>query len=776
MGEVSFRFAFVPAAKPYRLLDRPFDDLLQNGWQEPAQALHVTTRLQHEPDLRAATRAVLASDAPELAKQLALVTAMEAAQRRGERDAMVESAAALVARHGAEVERAGGLVPWLEGAWPLGRKELREAVGTVAIACAAAVAYARVAVASQKPIHLPVEESSDMAVAIAALAALRDALLDRAAIPRGTPGERVARAAAVVLHATPSPLGERRRERWEQAIRGREATQIADLTLRDYGAYYAALLHSLVVSLRTRLDASEGLATHDFARWRPEETPAAGLLERPLELVARALVLRAGVEPEGDEALRRLARARELCDWNDTFARIHAEARFRAGAWDAALLVDLEREGRGFDALAPSAEMLRVAEQLGDRSAARLARRRLRAAVAGAGAGPSSAHDWIVEARIVLARPNERADLAKVGALLSRDAPAAPDMSERAAFALYGPDAAQTVDTLRARLRDQKEALEWAALLEVVRVEEREASPEGLELPRPDVPRAPGPGVLALALAALRFRVARPALQGHPLRRALRAHLSRAEATALGDDDPSMTPWLLALGGDRGLVPALDARLGGGADAIEAALVAADAALEDAVRERWLQQLYERLRSLRALVADRPERASALRALEDRAAAAMDETTRATLERATTDLLAAIQDEDAAGAPAGTPGSDEHDDDDAPEEERFRPLRFEQGAMERSREELATPEWALQEGVRQLALYNLARGRRDIKMLRGTRDAEGALWELRHRDARHPVRVLYVLHETGPRAVAVLAKQDDAHQARMIERVRGWMR
>jgi hypothetical protein len=95
-------------------------------------------------------------------------------------------------------------------------------------------------------------------------------------------------------------------------------------------------------------------------------------------------------------------------------------------------------------------------------------------------------------------------------------------------------------------------------------------------------------------------------------------------------------------------------------------------------------------------------------------------------------------------------------------------------ALDRSRGELDTPEWAIGEGLRQIVFYNLARGRRDLKMLRGTRDDAGALWELRHRDGRHPVRVVYVLGEAGPRVVAIMAKQDDAHQRRMIERVRSW--
>jgi hypothetical protein len=35
-------------------------------------------------------------------------------------------------------------------------------------------------------------------------------------------------------------------------------------------------------------------------------------------------------------------------------------------------------------------------------------------------------------------------------------------------------------------------------------------------------------------------------------------------------------------------------------------------------------------------------------------------------------------------------------------------------------------------------------------------------------------RVVYVLGEAGPRVVAIMAKQDDADQRRMIERLRSW--
>jgi hypothetical protein len=65
-------------------------------------------------------------------------------------------------------------------------------------------------------------------------------------------------------------------------------------------------------------------------------------------------------------------------------------------------------------------------------------------------------------------------------------------------------------------------------------------------------------------------------------------------------------------------------------------------------------------------------------------------------------------------------------------------------------------------------LYNRTLGRRDLKMLRGTRDEHGGLWELRHQDGRNPVRVMYRHTPQGPEVVSILAKRDDAHQRRAI--------
>jgi hypothetical protein len=156
------------------------------------------------------------------------------------------------------------------------------------------------------------------------------------------------------------------------------------------------------------------------------------------------------------------------------------------------------------------------------------------------------------------------------------------------------------------------------------------------------------------------------------------------------------------------------------------------------------------------------------RALQEAAPRATDPAARADIERHLTLLLGDAQARDIAEAQPAAGEPDERADD-------FQPMSVEPGAVDRSRRDLDTPEWALAEGLRQVAFFNLARGRRDLKMLRGTRDDAGALWELRHRDGRHPVRVVYVLAESGPCVVAIMAKQDDAHQRRMIERVRAWL-
>ena len=140
-------------------------------------------------------------------------------------------------------------------------------------------------------------------------------------------------------------------------------------------------------------------------------------------------------------------------------------------------------------------------------------------------------------------------------------------------------------------------------------------------------------------------------------------------------------------------------------------------------------------------------------------------------------LTALLRDAAAAAVEGGTAAASESETDEFAEPlaaDAFLPMRLAGDALDRSRRELATPEWALAEGLRQVAFYNLARGARDLKMLRGTRQETGALWELRHRDAHLPVRIFYRQTELGPIATAILAKGNDAHQRRAIARVRTW--
>ena len=111
---------------------------------------------------------------------------------------------------------------------------------------------------------------------------------------------------------------------------------------------------------------------------------------------------------------------------------------------------------------------------------------------------------------------------------------------------------------------------------------------------------------------------------------------------------------------------------------------------------------------------------------------------------------------------------EEPEEPDEPTQSAFTPMLVPPAAVEHARRVLGTPEWAIQEGLRQVLLFNRTLGRRDLKMLRGTRDADGALWELRHRDGRNPVRVVYRSGPTGPVVVSILAKQNDARQRRAI--------
>ncbi len=199
----------------------------------------------------------------------------------------------------------------------------------------------------------------------------------------------------------------------------------------------------------------------------------------------------------------------------------------------------------------------------------------------------------------------------------------------------------------------------------------------------------------------------------------------------------------------------------------EDAMDRAERALDEALSGAWLMAFQDRVGAVLVGTGkgDLPQRAAALLAEAGSSAPelrpALDERLTALLEERSQDTH-----DDDGEEPAAATFSDSPDG--------FRAMRVDDGAVVRSRRDLGTPEWALAEGLRQVLYYNLAFGRRDKKRLRGTRERDGALWELRHRDGRHPVRVIYVLGKAGPRVVAVMVKDDNVEQERLIERVRGW--
>jgi hypothetical protein len=261
----------------------------------------------------------------------------------------------------------------------------------------------------------------------------------------------------------------------------------------------------------------------------------------------------------------------------------------------------------------------------------------------------------------------------------------------------------------------------------------------------------------------MRFRLDR--VKRSAVSRALEKHTLRA-VQVVEEDEVQTAAWLVALGD---LVTGIDAGLD--EDVLLDRLRKADEAIDELLDARWLATFYARLSAMWPMLA-RSDAGADLRTkasvLEREAADARESARRDELERELVSLLEAAQ-----TLAISTPASEE-DDVEEPEDSGFAPMTIDASVLERSRRDLDTPEWALAEGLKQIAFFNLARGKRDLKFLRGTRDV-GGIWELRHRDARHPVRVMYVHADGGPRVVAILAKQDDEHQRRMLERVRGGM-
>ncbi len=769
---------FVPGAAPMLHLDRSLDELLSRRWVSEAQAATIIERLGSEADIGHALDLLLAAPVSETMKAFWCAAACTATAKRDDEPLCRRAHAELSARLSTAAAAAGGVEALLESTWHV--EEVRNPLGAALLSAVVIEACYRInlTLASRDD----TKRRPDLIEGFAHARRVRDWLLDRAGAPSGEAGGRVAALCAELASSAAMTMGGNRDERLLAVAVARVQKVPPWESARDYAIYQAMTLHSVVV-LAELLEAYEscGLAElghGDIARrdYRPEEVAPDGLTTVAIDMLGHHLRLRAAVLCEiGDPRhTAALERAHAIDPRDLTTLGCFDEARFRAGDRGEALLRDLHQELRAAPTLGAAAELLAVADALGHGKSARKAREKVAMLAA---RGP---HAWMAEVRLARARPAALADAHRVERLIAA-APAGPfDADERAVFALYGAKPAEAVAEALRDLQVRREALEWGALVAEVALEEtsRRSRPEEQgKAKRPAPPREAGPGAAALALEALRARLDTRAVSRSPLKEALEAHARRAAQIASADG--GFEPWLAALASEEGLVSALDGFLATPTivPAVARALELADAALDQVLDLAWQKERQHALASAWPSLASRGEAGGELRkqyaALTSAIGDAREATARACVERDITNFLAAIQ------APAlaeirPEPIAPADPDVDFAEDDDFAEMRLAADALERSRRDLDTPEWALQEGLRQVSYYNLARGKRDLKMLRGTRDAAGPLWELRHRDARHPVRVLYRFDASGPVALAILAKQDDAHQRRMLVRIAGW--
>lgn len=617
----------------------------------------------------------------------------------------------------------GDPIGWLRSRWPQEPKPGDELASTW-VALLAVHAYWRILLARDAG-----RGRHGLIDALGHAATVRDALLDLAGVPAGAPGARVVQLTARVLETPQPPWGEPRMERLGEARERLVGHAAAWVALPAYLLWHAVVLHTVWTI------ATSDLLPAGLDGPRPEAIDPAGVGGRGRHVLARRLLLAA--MDRGEPTL--LDRAVAVAPWDPAVRRIANEGRFRLGRRDRPLLESLRAEETDGGTLGTAAEELAVAQALGDMATARTARRRLRERGGAA-----------VELRLAVDRLADLQDVQRITAVRDRCAEVTPDGS-RATFALLGDDPAATVAAWRLALDEQRDAVEWASLVR----EERAERPRSPQPRRPPCPSEPAEDALHDAHRALRWRVGRRALRHHPLGAALEQHAQRSlELVAAGDTYGAS--WLATLGGERGLVATLDACIAAGGDRdLGEAFTAAEAALSSALDERWIGAIHERLAAVWASGAARPAMAR-----ERAAIAALAPTGPAARQEVEARLSALL-------TSAVTP-SEEPEDPEEATPSGFTPMHVPPAAVEHARRVLGTPEWAIQEGLRQVLLFNRTLGRRDLKMLRGTRDADGALWELRHRDGRNPVRVVYRSGPTGPEVVSILAKQNDAHQRRAI--------
>ncbi len=770
---------FVPGAAPPEMRTRSLDELLSRRWPSEAQAATIIERLGAEADLRRAVEKALAAPVSEPLKAVWCAAAITLAGGRLDEPLCRSLHHEASARLATEIAVAGGWEAFLDFCWC---GDLQNPLGAGLLSALVTAKSYRINLAFTAPDAADRERELDEGLADAVR--LRDWLLGKVRAPAGEPGERVAWAYDSVVSLAPVAGGASREERLLGVAHARlQKVPPAD-SVRDYAVWHAAQLHSLVICavLLRQYDVC-GLAEighGDTTRrdYLPETAPHQGLMSNALDILSRHLRLRAGVLCCANDRrhVAVLARAREIDPRDAVTLGCFNEARFRAGERGDELLKDLQEEMRIEPTLGAAAELLAVAGELGNGKATRKAREKVGTLSA---RGP---HAWIAEMRLARARPGWLADRDRVERLIAT-APTGPfDPDERAVFALYGAVPADAVAEALRDLNVRREALEWDALVAELAVEEarreRESFPDAETRPkRPAPPTDVGPGAVALALDALRARLDTRAVSRSEPKPALEAHARRAAELATIEDAVVCAGWIGALAGEAGLVAVLDRMIEVPAVAPQVvdALRRADAALDAALLSSWQ---HDRLRALGSVWPTVVERGRSVRELRQRydavataIGAAADADARSHVERELTDLMTAAL---ALAEPPKPLVVIDDEADETPEDDAFAEMRVAPDALARSREQLSTPEWALHEGLRQVTYYNLARGKRDVKMLRGTRDAAGAIWELRHRDGRHPVRVLYRFSADGPVVIAILAKEDDAHQRRMLARVAEW--
>jgi hypothetical protein len=768
-GELGWTtFATTPAALPIDLERRTLEDLMRDGWSSEAQACHLIMKLS-PASMMVSLEMFLSGNLPLIATMFGCAVAAEVGLKQRDLHMLQYATAQLERRVETAIAGAGGLTAWLDTQWPT-KPTFASMLGTVGISCAANDAFWRVFMAMMAPLDLPLAPDASLTKALARAVALRDWILDRAGVAAGPPGERVAALARMVLHAVPSADGEPRLDHWRDVVRERHGKEVPELVLRDYTSVHAAVLHTIVVVTELRLARFMAIGElKDDDGWHPERASTCGLLKHGLDVIARHVVDWAARATDVDNQLALLQRARAVAPWDDAIVRSFNEARARAERWDDALLDDLWKEANATDALAPVGEALEAAVELGRKDIARSARRRL---VALAASGP---HAWIAAARALFARPSELAQADRIREVEALPKPGVLDPSDRTVRALYGPTPTERVAELEAALRAQRDLVEMAELER----DDRRATEAGIAPRGPDVPARPGDDAVGRARRALGARMLRPRLARGALGHAVEDHARRALELTASESEPTIGAWLEAV---RAFVAKADAEIASEATVDEAALAKllanAERALGDALIEGWALGVLQRLAPIRPMLPRAGARArelarrtsaieqAAMEAATDEARRAVDEDLARLLDEAMNISTAFVDDDEDEAQPTS----------EAAPPNRFRAMNVLPGAIERSLRELDTADWAIREGLDQITQFNLANGKRDVKMLQGTRESGAPIWELRHYNRRSGIRVLFVLRSEGPRACAIMAKIDDAQQNRVIERVKGWLR